>query len=386
MAQITNKGRRWIQHGDNHIVLSNNPSITNFQITATIHLPVLATGDRTTRGPQHSSPTPPIAPRFSAGSMLSITTRATTRLDGIGGTFFTALIRLNGGFGFTSGGYDGVNPVGTVERFDDVANSQTARTSTVTRNECAGFSLNGFGHVVGGENPIGSVVGAHTMLDDVLNTQVVRDIIISRSGLTAYTINGFGFTSCGFNGTTRVGTTERFDGVANANTTRTSATARDLLAGFGMNNFGFTACGETAGPTTSNINQRFDDIANTQTSRASLVDIGACAGFSLNGFGYVFGGESPVGNNNNTVTTFDDIANSPNTIGIGTARRLLSAFSLNGFGFSSGGFVAAVSAVTERYDNVATTITGVVNLNTARSGLAGFATNEYFTNYDTMEP
>ncbi len=395
MAQITNKGRRWIQHGNNHIVLTNNPTITNFQITATIHLPTLATGDRTIRGPQHSSPTPPVTPRFSAGSPISITTRATTRLDGIGGTFFTALIRLNGGFGFTNGGFDGASLSGSVERYDDVANSQTARTAILAaRDKCAGFSLNGFGHVVGGENPIGTVIGTHSRLDDVLNVQLIRDFVISRNGLTGYTINGFGFSSCGFDGINRVGTTERYDAVADANTLRTSATARDLLAGFGMNNFGFTACGSTTGLIGGIVatTERFDDVANTQVARVNTTFATyQLTGYSLNGFGVLAFIDINIGGVLALMETRDDIANTKTLLGpiTGTPKFLLAGYSLNGFGFHSGGVntdLITVSNVAQRYDNISETLTSVTGLNTARDGLAGYATNEYFVNYDTMEP
>lgn len=385
MGQITNKGRRWIQHGDNHIVLANNPSITDFQITATIHLSIDAAASVTPRGPQHSSPTPPVGPRDSAGSPISITTRAATRSDGIGGIFYAALVRLNGGFGFTNGGHNGLNPVGTVERFNDVAQTQIARTSTVTRNECAGFSLNGFGYVAGGENPVGTVIGANTRFDDVLDLITIRNPPTARSGLTAYTINGFGFTSCGFDGTSRTGLTERFDDSTNSIVTRTSATARDLLAGFGINNFGFTVGGEIAGPITTGTNERFNDITNTQVTRTSLPSIGAWPGFALNGYGLTAHGEGPIGVVYANITRFDDVANTIIGFITGTARRLLSAYSLNGFGFSSGGFIAAVTNITERYDDVATVATGITGLNTARYGLAGYATNEYFVNFDTME-
>jgi len=62
---------------------------------------------------------------------------------------------------------------------------------------------------------------------------------------------------------------------------------------------------------------------------------------------------------------------------LNTARELVSGFSLDGFGYTAGGFIAAVSAVTEKYDDVANTWTAKANLNTARSGLAGFSQNGY---------
>lgn len=393
MAQITNKGRRWIQHGDNHIVLTNNPSITNFQITATLHLDILAAATVTPRGPQHSSPTPPVAPRFSAGSPINITTRATTRLDGIGGTFYTALIRLNGGFGFTNAGFDGVNIVGVKERFDDVAQTQTIRTPVFApTNKLSGYSLNGFGYADGGENPVGTPFASHERHDDVINQTTARNPSTARSGLTSYTINGFGFTSCGFNGISRTGRTERFDDSTNSIVVRTFATARDLLAGFGMNNFGFTSCGDVAGPIPIDIVDRFDDIANTQTTRASASVAHQLTGYSLNGFGILafIDINFPLGNLG-LMMTLDDIANTRTLLGpiAGTPKFLLAGYSLNGFGFHSGGVnvdLITVSNATQRYDNIPQILTSVIALNTARSGLVGYATNEYFVNYDTMEP
>ena len=95
----------------------------------------------------------------------------------------------NMGYGFTSCGYTTAN-VGTTERFDDVANTQTARADAT-----------------------------------------------ARYGPTGYSLNGYGFTSCGYDGTNNIGTTERFDDVANAHTARTGATARRMLAGYSLNEY-----------------------------------------------------------------------------------------------------------------------------------------------------
>lgn len=395
MGQITNKGRRWIQHGDNYIVLTNNPSISNFQITATIHLPVLPSGDVTIRGSQHSSPTPTIAPTFAAGSMLNITTLASTEtVDG--DSYYKAHIRTNGGYGFTVGGSDGINTLNTNERFDDVAQTQTARTGIVQRNKLTAFSLNGFGYIAGGENPIGTPTGGHVRFDDVINSVTLRDLITSRYGLTAYTINGYGFTSCGYNGTARTGLTERFDDSVNANTTRASATARDLLSGFGLNNYGFTAEGQIAGAISVATVERFNDVTNTQTARAD-----ASAGYALAGYSLTAAisgsplGQGVVLTDVDLVTgTFfiyyiNDVSNTRDSAFVaGVGKRYITAYSLNGFGFHNGGINSdlSVSNVVQRYDGVGQFLFSVSVLNTARSGLASFATNEYFVNYDTMEP
>ena len=164
-SQIINKGRAWIAHGDNVITLDNAQADTDFRSEATIHLPSM--GGVTTRGPTHTNP-------------MTITTKP--------GTTSRLLVRLHGGFGFTSCGYIAAIS-GITERFDDVANTQTARLAATARNGLAGYSL-----------------------------------------------NGFGFTSCGYIAAA-TGMTERFDDVANTHTARTAATARYYLAGYSTNEY-----------------------------------------------------------------------------------------------------------------------------------------------------
>ena len=100
-----NKGRMWIAHGDNIITLPNAHPDANYHAFCNIYLPAM--GGITTRGPTHTNP-------------LTLTTIAEsgTRLK----------VRLHGGFGFTSCGYT-TAAIGTTERFDDVANTHTARTA-----------------------------------------------------------------------------------------------------------------------------------------------------------------------------------------------------------------------------------------------------------------
>ena len=54
VAKIINKGRQYIQHGDNVITLPYTMSTNNFLSILTIHLPRLFYMDVTTRGPGHS--------------------------------------------------------------------------------------------------------------------------------------------------------------------------------------------------------------------------------------------------------------------------------------------------------------------------------------------
>ncbi len=358
MVVILNRGRQWIQHGDNVITLPVTQFSTIYGAKITIQLALM--GGVTTRGPYHNA------------NPMTVTDKVdtTTRL----------LVRLHGGYGFTTCGsttavVGGI--VGTTERFDDIANTQTARTVATPRWCLTGFSLNGFGFSSGGQIAGPANSGITERFDDVINAHINRTATTARYGLVGYTINGYGFTSCGF--TPSVGTTERFDDVANNWTSRTDATARTSTpTGFGLNNFGFSVAGALTV-------QRFDDVANTQTGRLSVpAGTRNLAGYSLNGYGFMSCGYS--GGNVGTTNRFDDIANTWTARTAATARSYVRGYSLNGFGFTSGGYIAAVTGTTERFDDIANTHTARTVLNTARLELGTYSTNEYFVNYFTTEP
>jgi len=90
-------------------------------------------------------------------------------------------------------------------------------------------------------------------------------------------------------------------------------------------------------------------------------------------YGYTAGGWV-TGTGISAITEkYDDVANTWTAkANLNTARADLAGFSQNGYGYTAGGYVAAVSAVTEKYDDVANTWTAKANLNTARNHLAGF--------------
>jgi hypothetical protein len=388
MAQIVNTGRAWIQHGDDEIYVTNPQTVANFQITTTIHLPILATGDVTTRGPAHSTPTPPT---LATGTAINVTARADIDTDASGNSFYGMHIRLNGGFGFTFGGFNGVSIDASVERYDDVAQTQTVPVTLFASDRSSAFSLNGFGYFCGGENPSLTAIGTVTRWDDPGFAFSVRTPMNTPRGDAApFTINGKGFICCGFDSVNKTTVTERFDDVANAWTTRAPSTGipRDLLAGFGTQGFGFTAGGEAAGGGTLSFIPRFNDSTNVWviTTGSLTAFRRSLAGFGMNGYGFAVGGEEPIGTNKNNVDRFDNLNGTDTARNVlSTARRQLAGYSLNGFGFASGGIVVAVSGITERLDDVADSRTVVTTLSVPRSGLAGYATNEYFVNYDTME-
>jgi hypothetical protein len=179
------------------------------------------------------------------------------------------------GYGFTSCGYASTY-VGTTQRFDDTANSHTARANATARNGLAGYAFNGYGFTSCGY--IGGNVGTTERFDDVANSHTARANATARDRLAGYAFGGYGFTSCGYT-SMYVGTTERFDDIANSHTVRANATARYSLAGYAFGGYGFTSCGYTSmyvGTT-----ERFDDTANSHTARAN-----ATARYELTGYAF----------------------------------------------------------------------------------------------------
>ena len=95
-----------------------------------------------------------------------------------------------------------------------------------------GYGFTSCGEVAGGGN-----LGTTERFDDVANTHTARTAATARQYLAGYSLNGYGFTSCGYDGEANVGTTERFDDVANTHTARADATARSGLAGYSLNEY-----------------------------------------------------------------------------------------------------------------------------------------------------
>jgi len=358
-----NSGKAWISHGDNVITLAVAQSDANYIVLASlVNAPM---GGITTRGNGHS---------FTAGQAgspleLLTTNESTTRLK----------VRINGGYGFTSGGYVPPNAVGTTERFDDVANTHTARTAlTTVRRYLSEYSLNGYGFTTCGY--IAAVSAVTERFDDVANTHTARTDATARYTPAGYSLNNYGFTSCGFIAAVS-GVTERFDDTANTHTARTGATARRFTNGYALNNYGFTSGGLIASPT--GITERFDDVANTHTARTALTTVRQSMGeYSTGGYGFTSCGYNAgyLG----TTERFDDTANTHTARTGATARAGTACYSLNGCGFTSCGDTGVASGVTERFDDTANTQTARTNTTTSRNDLSGYATNEYFINYVTF--
>ena len=158
-----NAGRAWIAHGNNVITFTTPHSDTSYRWVATLSTQPM--GGITPRNVPHTAP-------------MSVFLSNDTASRG--------LVRLDGGYGFSTCGLAGAVS-GATERFDDVANTHTARTAATT----------------------------------------------ARQQLAGYSLGGYGFSTCGNTGA-NTGATERFDDVANTHTARTAATtARYYLAGYG---------------------------------------------------------------------------------------------------------------------------------------------------------
>jgi hypothetical protein len=287
-------------------------------------------------------------------------------------------VNVKGGYGFTIGG-DTPSVVGTTERFDDVANSHTARTAATARWAPAAYSLNGYGFSSGGY--VSGESGVTERFDDVANTHTGRTgLTTARHYLAGYSLNGYGFSSGGYVAAVS-GVTERFDDVANTHTGRTGlTTARQSLVGYSLNGYGFSSGGYIASH--SGITERFDDVANTHTGRTGLTTARAdLAGYSFNGMGFTSCG-TPIGTS--TTERFDDVANNHTARTAATARYGVAGCSVNGYGFSMCGYNgSAYTGTTERFDDVANNHTTRTNA-TARTNIACFSLNELFISYIAM--
>jgi hypothetical protein len=273
-----------------------------------------------------------------------------------------------GGYGFSTCGYTSAY-VGTTERFDDTANSHTARASTTSRIGPAGYAFNGYGFSTCGYASGGSLSGITERFDDIANSHTARANATARTYLAGYAFNGYGFTSCGYTGSgSGVGTTERFDDTANSHTARANATARYYLTGYAFGGYGFTSCGYTS--TQVGTTERFDDTANSHTARANATARRELAGYAFGGYGFTSCGYTStyVG----TTERFDDTANSHTARANATARNSLTGYTLGGYGFTSCGYTSANVGTTERFDDVANSHTARANA-TARRHLAGYA-------------
>jgi len=376
---IINKDKVWIAHGDNVITFTTDHYTTIYKMfTELVQAPMGGITDRNVAETQS----------------LKVFTYAETSLRGH--------VRIEGGYGFTSHGFTGSNSA-VVEKFDDISNAWTAITVTgnlTARMGLGGYSLNGYGFISCGGTGDSVAVGDTCRVDTVALAGTTRTAATARMGIGSYSMNGFGYTCCGTTDVTnvnaKVATTQKLDDNANTQSTVTSGElSRWGVSGFSINNLGFT-CG--AAPGTSPIYRR--DINDICSDSGSTVRYGRymAASYALNGYGFIVcggtgastGWPNAVISASVAIQRYDDTAGPSTTTTRATtetARWSVAGFSLNGYGFTTGGQTAASTYVgtTNRFDDTANTITTRDTLNTARSRLATFATNEYFINYVTAQ-
>jgi len=342
------RGVAWVGHGEN--VITFNPALASgayFPVAAILHDPL-----RNARNPLNNAPFTVTARMESASRMI---------------------VSLAGGFGFSTCGFT-ASVQGTTERFDDVANTHTARTAATARDSLAAYSLNGHGFT-----SCGSVSGVTERFDDTANSHTARGAATARRYVSGYSLNGYGFTSGGFIAAVSA-VVERFDDVGNAHTVRTAlTTARERLAAYSLNGYGFTSCGNVSGTPGVGTTERFDDVANAQPGRTDAAARRSPAGYSFNGYGLTTGGFTTVVVG--TTGRFDDVGNAHTArTALTTAREELGGYCVNGYGFSTCGLTGSNTGITERFDDVANSHTGRTAA-TARMSVAGYSINEFFVGY-----
>jgi hypothetical protein len=351
-----NKGKVFISHGDNVITFPVAHADTNYKWK--IGFVQSAVSGITPRNVRHT-----------AGLTIFTSNESTTR----------GKVRIEGGYGFTScGDSGGTTNYGTHERFDDVANSHTARTADMARRYPAGYSLSGYGFTSTGLSVSPSWVynyfGTTYRFDDIANGFTSRADATARYGVGGYAMQGYGYTTGGYTSGT-VGTTERFDDIANTHTARTAITSRQIPGAYSLNGYGFSSCGYNGINAGFGTTERFDDTANTHTARTLATVRHGVAACSLNGYGFTLFGSA------NTTERFDDIANTHTARTAGTSRQYLAGFSLNGCAITCAG---SNSNTTERFDDIANTHTART-AGTGRFDVTGNDVQSYFIEYYTYD-
>lgn len=302
-------------------------------------------------------------------------------------------------YGYTSCGTAGAGDLGTTQRYDNDANTQTARTAATARYFLAGYSMFGAGFTSCGY--IGGVIAGKTeRLDDTANAWTGRLDATPRISPAGYSIRQYNTVSFNFHplgytsgGATAfaVGTTERFEDYTNTHTARTGIDPRYRLAGFSMLGYGYTVCGYDIAGAVTGKNQRFDDITNTQITRTSAPTVRAApAGYSLEEnfiqFPQAVGhGFTSCGNVLFPITLvgiterFDDTTNAQVSRSPATSRTNPAGFGMLGFGYTSCGNVStgiSNTGLTERFDDTVDNHTARASA-TARRSLAGYSFNNF---------
>ena len=353
----TNKGKAWIAHGNNVVTFAAAHADTNYRWV--VHLAQAAISGITPRNVPHTR-----------GMSLAVANETTTR----------GKVRLDGGYGFTTCGYQGSSLVGTTQRYDNIANGHTTRANATARQNPAGFSLGGYGFALTGYN--GSYLNTNERFDDVANGYTARaNALWNTTEQSGYSLGGYGFVLKGWVGSVQY----RFDDAINGWASRTPGYSCGHPAGYSTTSYGFSSGGTSNGSNYIATTERFDDVANGHTGRANLnAARRSLSGYLLDGYGFALCGYN--GSYSGTNERFDDIANAHGYRAGHNVREQPWGFALNGFGFMACGWNSSSGQLwyVDRYDDVTNNLLNAASA-TTRTRIAGYATNEYWVNYATFE-
>lgn len=281
--------------------------------------------------------------------------------------------KLQRSYGYAAGGQDqAAAATAKVEKYDDVADSWTVKTSLNITKTASQTSLNGYGYSSGGDNTGGGagITDDVEKYDDVADSWTTKtSLVAARKDLNGFSLNGFIYANVGFVAAGTTARSEKYDDVANTWTTKGSLSAAKYAStGYTLNGYGFVAGGYISAYQTTN--EKYDDVANAWATRG-ILSIGKAdsSSFYFNGYGYSIGGDIS-GGNTARVEKYDIIVNSWTTkTDTSLARSSVYGMPLNGYGYVAGG--TGYTARTEKYDDVADSWTTKTAMSLAKAYCGG---------------
>jgi hypothetical protein len=151
-----------------------------------------------------------------------------------------------GGFGYLAGG----SSTNTIEKYNDLTNAYSSVAALpATRDECAGFAVNGYGYVGAGRSPYGGSADQLVYIySDVANSWYQRaNYPLAARSPVSFVVDGTGYFSGGFVAGNDVATTYALDPSANMWRLKTPATGgnagRYLAAGASFSGGGMVISG-----------------------------------------------------------------------------------------------------------------------------------------------
>lgn len=218
------------------------------------------------------------------------------------------------GKSYAVAGYNssGATAVALNQEFDDVLNTQTSKTALpAARTVCPGFSLNGFGHVAGGEIAApgagGTAQNTNYKFDPVANSWTTAAVLLSARGyMGAFVLNDLAYIIGGNYFTTALSTVDRYDYTLNAWANRAGlGTVRHEPAALSINSYGYAVGGYDTGGSIAST-EKYNPVTNAWSASATLnTQRGRARSWIDGGYGHVAGGE--IGAYTDTVEQFNDL-------------------------------------------------------------------------------